>query len=69
MISEYFHTDWAAMTANDWYGMIFTIVVFFLMIALYSWVLRPGNKENMEQHCDFVLKENTQIGRSNHGQE
>lgn len=68
MISEYFHTDWAAMTANDWYGMIFTIVVFFLMIALYAWVLRPSNKENMEQHCDFVLKENKRFGRSNHGQ-
>lgn len=60
MISEYFHTDWAAMTANDWYGLIFTIVVFCLMVILYSWVLKPSNKKNLEQHCDFVLKDNKQ---------
>lgn len=66
MISDYFHSDWAAMTPNDWYGLIFTIVIFFMMVALYTWVLRPSSKNQMEQHCDFVLKENSQIGRSNH---
>ena len=59
MISDYFHSDWAAMTANDWYGLIFTIVILILMIALYVWVLKPSSKQKLEQHCDFVLKENS----------
>ncbi len=66
MIEEYFHTDWAAMTATDWWGLIFTIVIFFCMVGLYYWVLKPSNKDNLEKHCDFVLKEESNTGRSNH---
>ena len=60
MISEYFHTDWAAMTATDWWGLIVTIAIFFLMVGLYYWVFKPSSKASMEQHCDFVLKEDSQ---------
>ncbi len=41
---EYFHTDWEAMTTNDWIGTIVTVVVFFLMLGLYVYVLSPKNK-------------------------
>ncbi len=41
---DYFHTDWEAMTTNDWIGTIVTVVVFFLMLGLYIYVLSPKNK-------------------------
>ncbi len=47
-IKEYFHTDWAAMTLHDWLGLGITIVVFFVMIALYVYVFKPSNKEKLE---------------------
>jgi len=67
MISEYFHTDWTAMTATDWWGLIITVFIFFLMIGLYTWVLRPSTKAKLEQHCDFVLKEDAQTWENHHG--
>jgi len=48
MLREYFHTDWAAMTFHDWLGLAMTIIVFFMMIALYWYVFSPANKERLE---------------------
>lgn len=45
---EYFQTDWAAMTTNDWVGTILTIVIFLLMVGLYVYVLRPKNRDKFE---------------------
>ena len=45
---EYFETDWASMTLNDWIGLTITVVIFLLMIGLYFQVLRPSNKEDLE---------------------
>ena len=47
-IKEYFQTDWSAMTFNDWFGLITTIIIFALMIALYFYVLHPSNREKLE---------------------
>ncbi len=47
-LQEYFHTDWAAMTASDWTGLIVTIVTFVLMVAVYVHVFRPSNKMKIE---------------------
>lgn len=47
-LKEYFHTDWEAMTTNDWIGTILTVVVFLLMVGLYVYVLRPKNRERLE---------------------
>jgi cytochrome c oxidase cbb3-type subunit 4 len=47
-LKEYFYTDWGAMTTNDWIGMILTVVIFFLMVGLYVYVLRPKNREKFE---------------------
>ena len=69
MIKEYFHTDWAAMTATDWWGLIITVVIFILMVGLYLWVFRPSAKISMEQHRDFVLKEDTQSWENHHGKQ
>ena len=47
-LKEYFHTDWEAMTTNDWIGTILTVVVFLLMVGLYVYVLRPKNRDRLE---------------------
>ena len=54
---EYFHTDWAAMTLNDWAGMIITVGVFFLMIWAYVHVFNPKNKEKLESMRHIPLEE------------
>ena len=54
-IKQHFHTDWGAMTFNDWFGLIITIVIFLLMIALYVYVLHPSNKERLEAHRHIPL--------------
>lgn len=52
---EYFETDWAAMTFNDWIGLFITVVIFLLMIGLYFQVLRPSNKEDLEARKHIPL--------------
>ena len=47
-LREYFHPEWAAMTVPDWVGMIMTIAIFLIMIALIVYVLHPSNKEKLE---------------------
>ncbi|MGD9163922.1 MAG: cbb3-type cytochrome c oxidase subunit 3 [Chromatiales bacterium] len=49
-LKEYFHTDWGAMTANDWIGLTMTVVAFVLMIIVYFYALRPRNKEKLEKN-------------------
>ena len=56
-VKEYFQTDWAAMTLHDWIGLGITIVVFFVMIALYVYVFHPSNKEKLESHRHIPLDE------------
>jgi len=56
-IREYFHTDWAAMTQHDWIGLIATIVVFVVMIALYFYILHPSNKERLESFRNLPFDE------------
>ena len=56
-LKEYFYTDWDAMTASDWVGMILTVVVFLLMVALYFYVLRPKNREKLEKQRFIPMDE------------
>jgi cytochrome c oxidase cbb3-type subunit 4 len=56
-LQEYFHTDWSAMTGTDWFGLMFTVVIFLLMVGLYFWVLNPKNKESLESHRTMPLEE------------
>lgn len=67
MISDYFHSDWGAMTTTDWWGFFVTFAIFFLMVGLYVWVFKPSSKDKLEQHCDFVLKEDSQNWEKHHG--
>jgi cytochrome c oxidase cbb3-type subunit 4 len=47
-LAEYFHTDWEAMTTNDWIGTILTVVIFLLMVVAYFQVFRPKNRDRLE---------------------
>ncbi len=56
-LKEYFYTDWEAMTASDWFGMVLTVVVFILMVVLYVYVLRPKNREKLEKQRFIPMDE------------
>lgn len=64
---DFFHTDWAAMTLNDWAGLIITIGVFFLMIWAYVFTFNPKNKENLEaqRHIIFTDEDGDNVDESN----
>jgi cytochrome c oxidase cbb3-type subunit 4 len=54
-VSNFFSTNWGAMTLQDWLGLIVTLVVFLLMIGLYIYVFHPANKEKLEAHRHIPL--------------
>ncbi len=67
-LTEYFHTDWAAMTTNDWIGLIMTVVTFLLMVGLYFYALRPKNREKLEKNRFIPMDEDrTDSGDKNGG--
>lgn len=45
---DYFTTNWAAMTINDWIGTILTVGIFILMVWAYVHVFHPKNKDKLE---------------------
>jgi len=53
-IREFFHTDWAAMTATDHTGVVMVVILSALMIGLYVRIFKPSNKARFEQYRDFV---------------
>jgi cytochrome c oxidase cbb3-type subunit 4 len=56
-LSEYFHTDWEAMTTNDWIGTIITVVIFLLMVGLYVYVLRPNKRDHFESKKNIPFED------------
>ncbi len=58
---EYFYTDWSALTAADWVGLILTVAVFILFAGLYFYVFRPKNRERLESHRDIPLRDDDRI--------
>ena len=53
----YFYTDWAAMTATDWSGLVILLVVAAVLFTAYIITFKPGNRSKFEQHSDFVNQE------------
>jgi len=53
-LSEFFSTDWDAMTHADWSGLIIVVILTVLMAGLYFWVFNPKNRDKFEQYRDFV---------------
>jgi cbb3-type cytochrome oxidase subunit 3 len=54
---NYLHTDWAAMTVNDWLGVFFTVSAFVAMIAVYVLVFNPKNKDAFNSQSDMALRD------------
>ncbi len=54
-------TDWAAMTLNDWAGLIITLGVFFLMVWAYVITFNPKNKEKLESQRNIIFEENDDL--------
>jgi len=54
-------TDWAALTLNDWTGLIITLGVFFLMIWAYVSTFNPKNKEKLESQRNIIFEENDDL--------
>jgi cytochrome c oxidase cbb3-type subunit 4 len=68
-LKEYFHTDWEAMTTNDWIGLSMTVVAFVLMVIVYFYALRPKNKEKLEKNRFIPLDDDAiDSGDKNGGQ-
>jgi cytochrome c oxidase cbb3-type subunit 4 len=46
--TSFFYTDWSALTVNDWAGIIVTVIVSVVLIAAYTLIFHPKNKERLE---------------------
>jgi len=68
-LSEYFHTDWQAMTTNDWIGTILTVVIFLLMVVAYFQVFRPKNRERLEARKYIPFEEDNEFSGDKDGGE
>ena len=66
-LKEYFHTDWGALTATDWIGMILTVVIFLLMIVAYFQVFRPKNREKLESNRFIPFEEDKEVSGEKDG--
>lgn len=56
-LKEYFHTDWNAMTVQDWIGLGVTVVVFVAMVVIFIYIFHPANREKLEKHRDIPVDE------------
>jgi len=56
-VEAYFYTDWAAMTAQDWVGMLLTVAVFIAMGVAFFYALRPKNAKMLEEQRLTPLKD------------
>jgi len=56
-LMDYLHTDWAAMSRNDWIGVFFTVGAFIAMIVVYVLVFNPRNKDAFDAQRDMALRD------------
>lgn len=56
-LMDYFHTDWAAMSMNDWQGVLFTVGAVVAMIVVYVMVFNPKNKDAFDSQSDMALRD------------
>lgn len=63
-LMDYLHTDWAAMTRNDWLGVVFTVLAFVAMVAVYVLVFNPRNKDALNSQSDMALRDEGEYNNS-----
>jgi len=61
---DYLHTDWAAMSRNDWIGVAFTVMAFVAMVAVYVLVFNPKNKDALNSQGDMALRDEGEYNNS-----
>jgi cbb3-type cytochrome oxidase subunit 3 len=61
---DYLHTDWAAMSSNDWQGVFFTVAAFIAMIVVYVLVFNPKNKDAFDSQSDMALRDDGEYNNS-----
>lgn len=61
---DYLHTDWAAMSTNDWLGVFFTVAAFLAMIVVYVLVFNPRNKDAFNSQGDLALRDEDEYNNS-----
>jgi cbb3-type cytochrome oxidase subunit 3 len=61
---DYLHTDWAAMSRNDWLGVFFTLAAFVAMILVYVMVFNPRNKDAFDAQSDMALRDEGEYNNS-----
>jgi cytochrome c oxidase cbb3-type subunit IV len=63
-LMDYLHTDWAAMSLNDWQGVILTVLAFVAMIVVYVLVFNPRNKDAFDSQSDMALRDEGEYNNS-----
>ncbi|MGZ8256372.1 MAG: hypothetical protein ACXW1C_01135 [Gallionella sp.] len=63
-LMDYLHTDWAAMSRNDWIGVAFTVLAFVAMIVVYIMVFNPRNKDAFDAQADMALRDEGDVNNS-----
>ena len=63
-LMDYLHTDWAAMSRNDWIGVAFTVLAFVAMVAVYIMVFNPKNKDAFNSQADMALRDDSEYNNS-----
>lgn len=63
-LMEYFHTEWALMTLNDWLGVAYTVLGLLAMVVVYVMVLHPKNKEAYNSQSDMALRDGDELNNS-----
>ncbi|MEI7841871.1 MAG: hypothetical protein WCI39_02465 [Gallionellaceae bacterium] len=56
-LMDYLHTDWAAMSMNDWQGVFFTLAAVVAMVVVYVMVFNPKNKDAFDSQSDMALRD------------
>jgi len=63
-LMDYLHTDWAAMSRNDWIGVFFTVGAFVAMVIVYVVVFNPKNKDALNSRGDMALRDEGEYNKS-----
>jgi cbb3-type cytochrome oxidase subunit 3 len=63
-LMDYLHTDWSAMSRNDWIGVAFTVLAFVAMVAVYIMVFNPKNKDAFNAQGDMALRDEDEHNNS-----
>lgn len=62
-------TNWAAMTAVDWVGVVLVVAIAIGMAAAYIHTLRPKNRDKFKAYGDIPFKDESESGEQHEHRE